>query len=238
MSRHYLSASVVAGEAESSEDTVRSSELLEAKLASLAQALSQLNSTTDAAYCKNRMEAGYVLLDLERKAEAWQLAHEVLPVAISSESWLHAVEACDIIYQAEQNDSVVAIGHGIWLGVTFPIDTELTIAMLEHLINDSPDRSDGAAVAAAVANYIVDLRVEDEQVRNHLKFYTMQLLGDVARRHSQVEEQEIFDFWVERLELNDPAKCIPRLGQVVEALVEEQWWFDREAIRAKIPESP
>ena len=69
-----------------------------------------------------------------------------------------------------------------------------------------------------------------------LKFFTNQLVGQVARRHSEVEEQEIFDFWVERMELDDPAKFLPRLGQVLEVLVDGDWWYDRDHLRAKIPE--
>ena len=80
--------------------------------------------------------------------------------------------------------------------------------MLQHLVDESPDRSDGAAVAAATACYLVDMRAADEQ-REELQFFTNQLLGQVARRHSQVEEQEIFDFWVQQLELNDPENFSP-----------------------------
>lgn len=145
------------------------------------------------------------------------------------------MEACDILFQSEQADSVIALAHGIWLGVTFPIDPELTVAMLQHLIDETPDRSDGAAVAAAVANYIVDLRA-DEQSRENLLFFTNQLLGQVARRHSQVEEQEIFDFWVQQLELDQPDKFLPRLAKVLDVLVNGDWWYDRDALRAQIPD--
>ena len=62
-----------------------------------------------------------------------------------------------------------------------------------------------------------------------------QLLGQVARRHSQVEEQDIFDFWVERMELNDPGQFLPRLAKVLDVIVDGDWWFDRDALRAKIP---
>ncbi len=235
MSRHYLTQETPRGEAESLEDALRPTELLEGRLATLHQQLATLPPDEIESRYKNRLEAGYLLLELDRKPEAWTLAHEILPLALTAQLWLQAVEACDIIYQAEQADAVAAIGHGIWLGVTFPIDPELTVAMLEHLITESPDRSDGAAVAAAVANYVVDLRVEDPQQRNQLKFYTTQMLGDVARRHSQVDDPAIFEFWVEKLELNDPAKFFPRLAQVIDALIEDQWWFDREALRALIP---
>jgi len=58
----------------------------------------------------------------------------------------------------------------------------------------------------------------------------------VARRHSQVEEQEIFDFWVQQLELDDPEKFLPRLARVLDIMTGGQWWFDRDALRNRIPE--
>jgi len=184
---------------------------------------------------KLKLDSAYVLLDLERKQEAWDVGREVLDSAVADENWLQAVEACDVMFQAEQPESVKALAHGIWLGVTYPIDPELSVAMLQHLIDETPDKSDGAAVAAATARYIVDLRAEGKQ-REDLQFFTGQLLGDVARRHSSVDDQEMFDFWVERMELNDPGKFLPRLAKIIDVLVTDGWWFDRDELRKRIPE--
>jgi hypothetical protein len=90
-------------------------------------------------------------------------------------------------------------------------------------------------VAAATASYIVDIRAEGQQ-REDLQLFTGQMLAQVARRHSQVEDQEIFDFWVERLELNDPDKFLPRLAKVLDIITNDNWWFDRHELRSKIPE--
>jgi hypothetical protein len=180
------------------------------------------------------LDRGYLLLELNLFDEAWTIARDALNQAVAGDLWLRAVEACDIMFQSEQPDSIRALAHGIWLGVTFPVDPELSVAMLQHLVDESPDRSDGAAVAAATACYLVALRAEGKQ-REDLQFFTNQLLGQVSRRHSQVDEQEIFEFWVQQLELDDPEKFLPRLSKVLEVLVADDWWFDRERLRAKIP---
>lgn len=235
--KDYLKQESFLGEAEDSEDAVRSSELLEQKLALLQKEISELDLQQSDVRLKKQVESGYILIDLDRKDDAWTLGHEAFKQAIANQNWLAAVEACDIIYQAEKEDAVKGLSHGIWLGVTFPIEPELSIAMLQHLIDESPDRSDGSAVAAATASYIVDLRVEDDKRREDLKFFVTQMMGEVARRHSQVEEQEIFDFWVGQLELDEPQKFLPRLGQVVEAIVDNDWWYDRDELRKLIPKS-
>jgi hypothetical protein len=231
----YLESETFIGDNECSEDAIKSSKLLALRLDEKHDELAEL--AQDAPLDRRlelQLEAAYILLDLDRRLEAWNSARGILDQAIDQALWLRAVEACDILYQADQPDSIKALAQGIWLGVTFPIDAELSVAMLQHLIDETPDNSDGAAVAAVTACYVVDIRVQDQE-REDLKFFTNQLLGQVARRHSQVEEQEIFDFWVERMELDDPGKFLPRLAQVLDLIVENDWWFDRDALRAMIP---
>ncbi|MET0052218.1 MAG: hypothetical protein ABW095_14235 [Candidatus Thiodiazotropha sp.] len=233
----YLEAETFLGDNDCSEDAVKSSKLLELKL---QENLEQLANLPDDAPVSERLKLemanDYILLDLDRRDEAWQSAKQSLTTALQHELWNSAVEACDIIYQAEQDDAIKALAQGIWLGVTFPIDPELSVAMLQHLIDETPDNSDGAAVAAATACYLVDLRAQGQE-QEDLRFFTNQLLGQVALRHSQVEEQEIFDFWVERMALNDPSEFLPRLAKVLDVIVEGDWWFDRDHLRSRIPEA-
>jgi hypothetical protein len=106
--------------------------------------------------------------------------------------------------------------------------------MLQHVVDETPDDADGAAVAAAAGAYIVELRAEGKKKEN-LAFFANQLLGVVARRHSNVEGQEQFDYWFKKLELDDPSRFLVRLRNVVDVLVQEDWWFDREALQAKLP---
>lgn len=232
----YLQTETIMGDNDSAEDAVPSTQKIELRLAELQQQLAELPADAPLEQrLQLELDSGYALLELNRFDEASTQARGLFERALAANQWQQAVEACDILFQSEQADSIPALAHGIWLGVTFPIDPELTVAMLQHLIDETPDRSDGAAVAAAVANYIVDLRA-DEQSRENLLFFTNQLLGQVARRHSQVEEQEIFDFWVQQLELDQPDKFLPRLAKVLDVLVQDKWWFDRDALRALIPD--
>lgn len=229
----YLQTEEVQG-AECSNDAAKPSQLLDGRLAELKAELA--GGVKGRERAKALLDSCYILLDLKDHGEAARLAHEAFDIAIREESWLQAVEACDVMVQAESDDMLQALAHGIWLGVTFPIDPELTVAMLQHLVELTPDNSDGGALAAAAACYVTDLRAEGKQ-RDELKFFTNQLIGQVARRHSNVQEQDIFEFWIQRNELDDPSKFLPRLAKVLDVLVEEgSWWFDRDALRERILE--
>jgi len=232
----YLKNEFRIGDAEGGEDAAISTQHLESKLMQLQDEIDKLSADTDSSQqLKLILDQCYLLLDLERQKEAWDMAKAVLKQALAEQLWTQAVEACDIMFQSDNQESIQALAHGIWLAVTFPIDPELSVAVLQHLIDETPDNSDGAAVAAATACYLVDLRAKGEQ-HEDLHFFTTQLLGQVAKRHSQVEDKEIFDFWVERLELNEPGKFLPRLAQILDTLTEGSWWYDRDQLRNLIPE--
>lgn len=180
------------------------------------------------------LDIAETLLALERNPEAFVAARRCLTTFIDNSSWQQATEACDIMYQADQKESIVALGHGVWLAVTYPVLPSTSVAMLNHIIDETPNDSDGAAVAAIAAQYIVDMRTDDKE-HDSLSFLTMQIIAKVAKRHSNVESQEQMDFWRERLELNDPQVFLPRLSQVVNVLVGDKWWFDRDELRARLP---
>ena len=181
------------------------------------------------------LEAGQALIDLERFQEAWDRGREAFDIYTAAEAWEGAVLACDILFLADQPESLAALGQGIWLAVTFPVDPELTVAMLQHVVDETPADSDGAAVAAATAHYVVDMRAAEGPQRENLLFYTNQMLATVARRHSEVLGQQDFDRWFRKLELHDPALFLARLRNVVDVLVQDEWWIDRDALRGKLP---
>ena len=64
-----------------------------------------------------------------------------------------------------------------WLAVPFPeVDPELTVALLQHVVEETPDDSDGGPLAATVAQYIVDLLGTEGGLRDN-RFYSRKLPG-------------------------------------------------------------
>jgi hypothetical protein len=180
-----------------------------------------------------QLQIARTLVGLERGEEAWRSGRSAFDTFIELQDWESAADLCDVLFEAGQEGSLSALGQGIWLTVTFPMDPELSATLLHRVVDETPDDSDGAAVAATTAMFLIDLRAEGQQKEN-LSFFAGQILGNVARRHSQVENQQQFDQWMERLELKEPDKFLPRLRNVVDVLVQDDWWFDREALQAQL----
>jgi len=208
---------------------------LKKQLTEKLQQLSSLPEGEPMQRARLQLDAAEYLNALNRKREAWELAREAFIISMNHDAWQDAVEACNVLFQSDQEDSVAVLGMGIWLSITFPVDPELTVAMLIHAIHDMPDDSDGAAVAAITARYVVDLRA-DEDVHESQSFLVDNLIAMVAKRHSQVDDQGAMGLWLDMLELRDPKIFLPRMAQVIDDIVGDKWWFDRDVLRSKIPE--
>ena len=230
----YLGESFDLG-AESQEESATSSAAFEAQLAAVQDRLNESKIELESPEWRElALQEGRLLVALERGPDAWQSGRSCFDRFCKARLWAEAIEAARIMFQSGETDALVALGHGVWLAVTFPVDPELSVALLQDIIEETPDDSDGAAVAAAVAAYVVELRSEGKEHKS-LSFFPNQMLGAVARRHSGIEDQEAFDQWIERLELHDPARFLPRLRNVVDVVVQDNWWIDREAIQALLP---
>lgn len=204
----------------------------------LTEMIQQLGTLADSAHLQRarlQLDIAEILNALERRKEAWDIARDAFAISMQQESWQDAVEACNVLYQAGQEDSIAVLGMGIWLAVTFPVDPELTLAMLAHAIDAMPDDSDGAAVAAITGRYVVDLRAEDDKHESQ-SFLVDNLIAMVAKRHSHVQDQNAMNMWLDRLELRDPQVFLPRMALVIDTIVGDKWWFDRDVLRGKLPE--
>lgn len=231
----YIKEDPGVGNADDSSDATESTGMLKRLVADLRRRLEELSPGAEALRRADLLlQLGRALVRLEERPEAWAAARAAFDLYLAEQAWEGAAQACDILFLSDQPQSLAALGQGIWLAVTYPIDPELSVALLQRVVEETPPDADGAAVAAVTAYYLVDLRAREPQ-REHLLIYANQVLATVARRHSGVEGQQDFDKWIEDMELSDPARFLPRLRNVVDVLVQDGWWFDREALQAALP---
>lgn len=228
----YLNKNQDIFDGEDGEDAYANETQLKARLAYFENQLSTMNEQTDVQEkIKNLLEIGRIQVERYKGADAWEKAFTAFTLAQEHTLWELAVEACDVMFLSEGPDALVALGHALWLGITFPIDPEITVAMLQHLVEESPEEANTRAVAATVAHYVTSMRcgAEDE-----LTFFTSQMLASVADKHSHVSDQSTFDLWRRTLELDKPEIFLKKLSGAIDQLVDGKWWIDRDAIRAQL----
>ena len=178
-----------------------------------------------------QLELSRILLDLGESEAAFAMAREVLDSGIQAERYEEAVSACQVIYLSEQPESTPALGHGLWLVLACPMDLELTRQMFRHFVEETPAHSDGAAVAAMLAYFLMDKRATGAE-RDHLIFLAQQQVAEVAERHRGITDDETIGVWVQMHDLDDVDVLLERMGRILDAITPD-WWFDREAVRAR-----
>jgi len=82
-----------------------------------------------------QLDVAEALVGVDRADEAWEKARSAMQVFIDNEQWQDAVESCDVLYQSAQPASLVALAHGVWLAVTYPVEPQLTVNMLGYIID-------------------------------------------------------------------------------------------------------
>ena len=232
---NYLNRQQLDLGADSQEEAQVSLQALEVRSNQIRQQISSLSEGN----IRDRATLGHDLAMLQieqgQARKAWENAMPAFRIHIDRQEWELATVVCDTLFRCEQPDSLIALGHALWLSITFPVEPTLTLVQLQHVINDTPEDSDGAAVAAAVGAYVAELRGGEKQ-NDEVVLAVSQMLNDVARRHSGVQSQEEFNLWFKRLELDVPEKLLIRMRNIIDVLVQDQWWIDRTDLQRLIPE--
>jgi len=141
------------------EDVYGNEEQLKARLKDFENELVKMGDSSGVdERIKVLLEIGRIQVERYKGADAWDKAFTAFNLAADDELWELAVEACDVMFLSEGPDALVALGHALWLGITFPIDPEITVAMLQHLVEESPEEADTRAIAATVAHYVTSMR--------------------------------------------------------------------------------
>jgi len=233
MSREILSKAM--SETISGQDLGDARVFFEKELQKLMQQLAGLGDKAEVVdVAKVKLDIARAQLGLSEHLTCWQEARPLVKTFIEGGCFQQAVEACELLYLSEQDDSITALGHACWLAVTYPVEPALSVDMLSYIIDETPDNSDGAAVASVAALYLAELRSKNEE-KESLMFLAKQLIAMVAKRHRGIEDEEHIEIWIEMLELNNLDELFARLGKIIDAIVGNNWWFDRDELRAKLP---
>lgn len=173
-------------------------------------------------------------LGLDQRDLAWEWSRPTVRDFVDNHQWQLAAEACDILYNCHQDDSIIALGNGIWLAVTYPVDANISVNLLHHIVDETPDDSDGAAVAAMLAHYLAEIRAPEAEHAN-LTFVTGQIVAQVAKRHRGIEDQDTLNTWIKMYQLDDLQELLPRMSLILETITDGKWWYDREKLKAELP---
>ena len=229
----YLNQDQNLFDADDGDDLHAPTKQLKARLDFFTEKLHGLDESNIQERIDTLIEIAHLQVERFEGADAWEKAMTAFDLSVEHKIWESAAIACDKMFQSDGPDALKALGHGIWIGVTFPIDAEVSVALLQHLVDESPKEADTRAVAAATAYYVTSIREGEDA---DITFFARQLLTSVADGHSHVADQGSFDIWHKALELDKPEVFLPKLSNAVNQLIDDGWWFDKDKMLTDIPE--
>jgi len=161
-------------------------------------------------------------------AEAWPVARMAFDALATARTGKRAADACDVLYQTEQAGSLAALGSGIWLGVTFPIDPESRCTCSATSSTTPPDDADGAAVAAATAAFLADLRApQGSRTATGWSSYAPTSCSGGSRGATAGRRPGGVRPLGPPPGARRARQFLVRLRNVVDVLVQDDWWIDR-----------
>ena len=79
------------------------------------------------------------------------------------------------------------------------------------------------------------MRTEGKE-HESLTFFTRQMVAGGAWRHRGIEnDPDMIKMWIEILGLNDVNELLARLAEILDTIVGDNWWYDRDALRERLP---
>ncbi|MGW8269454.1 MAG: hypothetical protein ACWGNS_03275, partial [Burkholderiales bacterium] len=127
----YIREDPSVGNADDSSDAKESTAKLEHLVANLRGELDALSRGAAALRRADLLlQLGRALVRLEKGDDAWAAAREAFDLYLAEQAWEGAAQCCDVLFLADQPQSLPALGQGIWLAVTYPVKAQSTVTLL------------------------------------------------------------------------------------------------------------
>ncbi|MBD2455513.1 tetratricopeptide repeat protein [Nostoc sp. FACHB-87] len=127
---------------------------------------------------------------------------------------------------ADETKGIIYLAQGVWLCLRVQVPLHNTIDTLWSMYNLVSQGDDIKALLGATAMYLCQLRGDQHPQLEELRDDSFKILVSAAAAQG-IETREAFDAWIEQQQLNNPDYFIPRLVQLLEAIVGDEWLFER-----------
>ncbi|MBD2592823.1 tetratricopeptide repeat protein [Nostoc spongiaeforme FACHB-130] len=173
-------------------------------------------SLVNMAYCERERENKTEQLELNLQAA--QLFAQV-----------HAyIDLCTVLNNlglSMESKGLVYLAQAVWLCLRVQVPLNDTIDTLRSMYDRIPQSDEMEALLGAVAMYFCQVRGDEYPQLEELQQRSFKILAGAAT--AQGIEPEALVTWIEQQRLNDPNYFIPRLVQLLEAIVGDEWLFER-----------
>ncbi|MBF0284751.1 MAG: hypothetical protein HQL51_09860 [Magnetococcales bacterium] len=168
--------------------------------------------------------------------EDWELNREELKRHNQAHKW---GEVLRVLYYLSNKDGHPdvhkALAQAAWMALKWDAPTpEATVILYNLLVTIGP-RHRAAGALSSLANLLVKLRGPRHADPELAHAQALQMLRFTSNAQGvEPDNQEAFLQWVADHQLNDPEVIIPPVFELIDALVQGDWWIDREAVQQEM----
>ena len=131
----------------------------------------------------------------------------------------------------DENKSQIYLAQAIWLSLRIQLPVANIITMLVHLYQVlSPEEPLAALLGATAMFFYSRLSEDDPQLEQFQKWVNIMLSETASAQGIDIETPEECKTWFVQQRLNEPSFFFYQLNQHLEAMVGDEWLFDRAAV--------
>ncbi|MBD2300035.1 tetratricopeptide repeat protein [Nostoc sp. FACHB-190] len=124
------------------------------------------------------------------------------------------------------SNGIIYLAQAVWLCLRVQVPLDDIVNTLQYMYNLIPQGDEMEALLGAVAMYFCQVRGDEHPQLEELQQLSFKMLAGAATAQG-IEIQEALTTWFVQQRLNDPNYFIPCLVQLLEAIVGDEWLFER-----------
>ncbi|WP_235526444.1 tetratricopeptide repeat protein [Nostoc piscinale] len=169
------------------------------------------------AYCEG--ERGNKAKQLELNLQAAQLLGQV-------RAYIDLRTVLSNLGLTVESNGIIYLAQAVWLCLLVQVPLDDTVNTLWYMYNSVPQGDEMEALLGAVAMYFCQVGGDQHPQLEELQQRSFKILAGAAAAQG-IETLEALATWFVQQRLNDPDYFIPRLVQLLEAIVGDEWLFER-----------
>ncbi|WP_414550616.1 tetratricopeptide repeat protein [Anabaena sp. CCY 0017] len=164
-------------------------------------------------------ERGNKTQELQLYLQAAQLLGQV-------RAYINLCTTLGLLSLTDETKGIIYLAQAVWLCLRIEVPLTDTVDTLHVMYNRVAQGDEMEALLGAVAVYFYQIRGASHPQLEDLEQHSFQILLGAAAAQG-IEKEEAFDTWIVQQRLNEPEYFIPQLKQRLEAIIGDEWLFER-----------
>ncbi|MBF0192129.1 MAG: hypothetical protein HQL99_13465 [Magnetococcales bacterium] len=170
-------------------------------------------------------------------AEEWNENRIAIDQLSRQGQWPEVLELLRRLTTKHKNNEIYkALAQRVWVGLKTQAPAIEVVQSLYHLLNTLGPTHELAPAVCALAQLLAIHRTPDHPDQELAIGHTQQMFSMVCGALNITGDEE-FQNWVKAKQLDEPDLFIPEIIRMLEMMVGDDWWIDREGLQKELEQA-